>query len=165
MDRLGIKLGNSFIEALAVGPRQHPRRIVVAPSSTTPAAGAAYAIAMMAHRLSAVTSTHFVVDSKDSYMCVQPSKACVGYDKFPNSVVILVCDEASGDFDRWQDSSHTSLVSNTATLVRDLCSVYKLQNRIILARTKRSNRILIHDRLLRSGWPNETFQELIKQRE
>lgn len=116
------------VEAFYQGGKQKPTAIILTPSFTTSAKGAALGVAMNWHTSgSPLKSGHYTVDEVQRFRTT-PDKRVAGHwqDSQKNAIRIMVCAEpySAGTF--WHDDVHIPVLQKTAELVAELSLAYNI---------------------------------------
>lgn len=162
-----------YIEASQTDGRQRrPTAILIKPSWTTSASGAALGIANYQHaRTAPHEASHFVIDESNIYQCI-PIKVVAGHwhCSIKNLIRITVCEDPSVTQYGWENPEHCSLLDNLTDLVAQLTIEYKIRPRLIdgceyttwLKRKSRRHGGIFSP--MEAAWPSDEFLAQVEQK-
>src|SRR6478735_1801399 len=118
-----------FIEAQHQGKKQKPTAIILSPSFTTSAKGAALGVAMNWHSKSSPhESGHYTVDEVERYRTTSDKRVAGHWHcSRKGAIRIMICAEpySAGTF--WHDDVHRPVLQKTAELVAELSLVHRIK--------------------------------------
>ena len=159
-----------FVKAKLQGGKQKPTAIIIRPTMTNSADGAALAVAQRWHQAGSFwTAGHYSVDDRKRYRCVPDNVvAGDGNDVDPNAIRIAICADPVSNSTFWNEDQHRLVLRKTAELVAELTLAYKIYIDFLdeedLARwqkrrTRRRGGIYVTES---SGFPFESFMNEVE---